>query len=95
MLPHRLVYKLDNKLSNIHFRPICKQHIWFEHLHTFHNLLGKNENQDDSLKSNVSKASQFGQGYNESIGIGLIVAGLIILVIGFTYNIHCSIKVMI
>ena len=52
-------------------------------MHTFHNLLGKNENQDESLKSNVSKASQFGQGYDESIGIGFIVTGLIILVIGF------------
>ena len=87
MLPHRLVYKLDNKLSNIHFRPnvfnICKEHIWFEHLPTFHNLLGKNENQGEHLKSNVSEASKFDQGYDESIGIGFIVSGLIILVLGF------------
>ena len=61
---------------------IFKQHIWFEDWHTFHNLLGINESSEEDLKSNLTKASQFGQANDESIGIGFIVSGLIILVIG-------------
>ena len=67
----------------IYISALFKQHIWFEDWHTFHNLLGTNESSEEDLKSNLTKASQFGQANDESIGIGFIVSGLIILVLGF------------
>ena len=60
---------------------MISQYIPFNEMILF-NFIGADNTQDENIKGNMAKSTQFVEGNGESIGIGFFASGLVILIIG-------------